>query len=278
MSRQNQFRETCLLTICCNCIIFCYIAAQVLTPCASSRRPSPTERQLIPVAFVSEKWFEISCWQAEGLAHFLRMEVTSWIHALVGTVPICHIAHRCRSLSRLRPFGDAAPLWQSNSPRRVFCYLFRSPSSVQREVWWIRFHVVSEVASWEKTLFSKQIFPHSKYFHSLNHITLNSWGLCRLTSAILLCIVNTWQHGLRFKSKAGKLNTCSGPALQCCWRPGGKCNVCYWPRFLKGIDGLQVVLRGQRLANVWTHISLSQFSSPRPCSQYCSLKRHKTLL
>ncbi len=25
-------------------------------------RPSPTERQLIPVAFVSEKWFEISCW------------------------------------------------------------------------------------------------------------------------------------------------------------------------------------------------------------------------
>uniref|UniRef100_G3NPJ1 Adherens junctions associated protein 1 n=1 Tax=Gasterosteus aculeatus TaxID=69293 RepID=G3NPJ1_GASAC len=26
-----------------------------------SRRPSPTERQLIPVAFVSEKWFEISC-------------------------------------------------------------------------------------------------------------------------------------------------------------------------------------------------------------------------
>lgn len=24
-------------------------------------RPSPTERQLIPVAFVSEKWFEISC-------------------------------------------------------------------------------------------------------------------------------------------------------------------------------------------------------------------------
>lgn len=26
-----------------------------------SYRPSPTERQLIPVAFVSEKWFEISC-------------------------------------------------------------------------------------------------------------------------------------------------------------------------------------------------------------------------
>ncbi|XP_071331413.1 adherens junction-associated protein 1 isoform X1 [Trachinotus anak] len=29
--------------------------------CAGPGRPSPTERQLIPVAFVSEKWFEISC-------------------------------------------------------------------------------------------------------------------------------------------------------------------------------------------------------------------------
>ncbi|XP_038867419.1 adherens junction-associated protein 1-like [Salvelinus namaycush] len=27
----------------------------------NGNRPSPTERQLIPVAFVSEKWFEISC-------------------------------------------------------------------------------------------------------------------------------------------------------------------------------------------------------------------------
>ncbi|XP_051509173.1 adherens junction-associated protein 1-like [Myxocyprinus asiaticus] len=27
----------------------------------NGKRPSPTERQLIPVAFVSEKWFEISC-------------------------------------------------------------------------------------------------------------------------------------------------------------------------------------------------------------------------
>ncbi|TNN33701.1 Adherens junction-associated protein 1 [Liparis tanakae] len=27
----------------------------------NGNRPSPAERQLIPVAFVSEKWFEISC-------------------------------------------------------------------------------------------------------------------------------------------------------------------------------------------------------------------------
>lgn len=54
---------------------------------AAPCRPSPTERQLIPVAFVSEKWFEISCWPPEGLDHFLWVEKTSWIHALVGTGP-----------------------------------------------------------------------------------------------------------------------------------------------------------------------------------------------
>lgn len=56
---------------------------------AAPCRPSPTERQLIPVAFVSEKWFEISCWPPEGLDHFLWVEKTSWIHALVGTGPRC---------------------------------------------------------------------------------------------------------------------------------------------------------------------------------------------
>lgn len=82
------------------------------TPCSGfPRRPSPTERQLIPVAFVSEKWFEISCWRVKGLLHFLWAEGTSWIHSPVGARPLSPTVTQRLGLSRVGPHGDAAPLW-----------------------------------------------------------------------------------------------------------------------------------------------------------------------
>lgn len=82
------------------------------TPCSGfPRRPSPTERQLIPVAFVSEKWFEISCWRVKGLLHFLWAEGTSWFNAPVGAGPLSPTVTQRLRLSPAGPHGDAAPLW-----------------------------------------------------------------------------------------------------------------------------------------------------------------------
>lgn len=214
----------------------------VLTSHTLSYRPSPTERQLIPVAFVSEKWFEISCWRPEGLVHFLWVEETSWIHALVGTGPLCPFANHRLSLATSIPvvilphFGNRRELgiclflWHDYAPFRIV----RSDEKGLRHP----VHcIIRSISRWDKRLImyiSVLISYTTVYLQLMISLFISgtfSWIFISYTDSLLLwtsqgvkerfhltcdiflCMANVCQNGLHFKFKAWKLNTCSGPTV-----------------------------------------------------------------
>lgn len=82
-------------------------------------RPSPTERQLIPVAFVSEKWFEISCWRAIGFHSFSGKDfMNPCSGGYFSMLPPLETAKWASAASF--PCGNAAPLWELRGTWHMF--------------------------------------------------------------------------------------------------------------------------------------------------------------
>lgn len=217
----------------------------VLTSHTLSYRPSPTERQLIPVAFVSEKWFEISCWRPEGLVHFLWVEENSreftlwWVldhfalvplqiivWALATSIPVVMLPH----FGNRREFGICLFLWHDYAPFRIA----RSDEKGLRHP----IHCsIRSISSWDKRLImyiSVLISYTTVYLQLIISLFISgifSWIFISYTDSILfwtsqvvkehfhltcdifLCMANICQNGLHFKFKLWKLNTCSGPTV-----------------------------------------------------------------